>query len=80
MLSISVFTLMMNCQIVFCRAADNWRCLKELEKAAKVYWSCKDRLPPRVLSLSLSLIVCLINKYCHATKDGNTFGIISCRR
>lgn len=30
------------------RAADNWKLLKELEKAAKVYWSAKDRLPPRV--------------------------------
>lgn len=30
------------------RATDNWKALKELEKAVKVYWSAKDRLPPRV--------------------------------
>ncbi|ONK56897.1 uncharacterized protein A4U43_C10F14410 [Asparagus officinalis] len=30
------------------RAADNWKLLKELEKAAKIYWNAKDRLPPRV--------------------------------
>lgn len=32
------------------RAIDNWKALKELEKALKVYWSAKDRLPPRVLN------------------------------
>lgn len=31
-----------------CRATDNWKTLKELEKAVKVYWGAKDRLPPRV--------------------------------
>ncbi|GFZ17696.1 hypothetical protein Acr_26g0009660 [Actinidia rufa] len=31
------------------RASDNWKVLKELEKAIKVYLSVKDRLPPRVL-------------------------------
>ncbi|KAF2294910.1 hypothetical protein GH714_026975 [Hevea brasiliensis] len=31
-----------------CRATDNWKTLKELEKAVKVYWSAKDRLPPRL--------------------------------
>jgi hypothetical protein len=30
------------------RASDNWKTLKELEKAIKVYWDAKDRLPPRV--------------------------------
>lgn len=30
------------------RATDNWKALKELEKAVKVYWDAKDRLPPRV--------------------------------
>jgi len=30
------------------RATDNWKTLKELEKAAKVYRGAKDRLPPRV--------------------------------
>eukprot|EP00268_Persea_americana_P045016 TRINITY_DN4568_c0_g1_i1.p1 TRINITY_DN4568_c0_g1~~TRINITY_DN4568_c0_g1_i1.p1 ORF type:complete len:278 (-),score=49.76 TRINITY_DN4568_c0_g1_i1:992-1825(-) len=34
------------------RAADNWRLLKELEKAIKVYWNAKDRLPPRVFLCS----------------------------
>ena len=34
--------------VVLCRAADNWKFLQELEKAAKVYWNAKDRLPPRV--------------------------------
>ncbi|KAL0419735.1 UNVERIFIED_CONTAM: Thioredoxin-like fold domain-containing protein MRL7, chloroplastic [Sesamum radiatum] len=29
-------------------ASDNWKVLKELEKAAEVYWKAKDRLPPRV--------------------------------
>ncbi|XP_057250371.1 thioredoxin-like fold domain-containing protein MRL7, chloroplastic isoform X2 [Beta vulgaris subsp. vulgaris] len=32
------------------RATDNWKLLKELEKALKVYWNAKDRLPPRVCS------------------------------
>ena len=30
------------------RATDNWKLLKEMEKALKVYWNAKDRLPPRV--------------------------------
>ncbi|CAN4083896.1 unnamed protein product [Withania somnifera] len=29
------------------RASENWKALKELEKAAKAYWSAKERLPPR---------------------------------
>ena len=33
---------------MLCRAADNWKFLQELEKASKVYWNAKDRLPPRV--------------------------------
>uniref|UniRef100_A0A0D9YGS3 Thioredoxin domain-containing protein n=1 Tax=Oryza glumipatula TaxID=40148 RepID=A0A0D9YGS3_9ORYZ len=33
------------------RAADNWKFLQELEKAAKVYWNSKDRLPPRVIEV-----------------------------
>ncbi|XP_057550405.1 thioredoxin-like fold domain-containing protein MRL7, chloroplastic isoform X2 [Amaranthus tricolor] len=32
------------------RGSDNWKLLKELEKALKVYWNAKDRLPPRVCS------------------------------
>lgn len=31
------------------RASDNWKALKELEKAVKVYWESRDKLPPRVL-------------------------------
>ena len=34
------------------RASDNWMVLKELEKAAEVYWKAKDRLPPRVSEIS----------------------------
>ncbi|KAL8462824.1 hypothetical protein ACS0TY_033730 [Phlomoides rotata] len=36
------------------RASDNWRVLKELEKAAEVYWKAKDRLPPRVCEITCS--------------------------
>ncbi|KAG6408361.1 hypothetical protein SASPL_131366 [Salvia splendens] len=36
------------------RASDNWKVLKELEKAAEVYWKAKDRLPPRVSEISPS--------------------------
>lgn len=34
--------------LTFHRATDNWKILKELEKAIKAYWSAEDRLPPRV--------------------------------
>ncbi|CAL1383316.1 unnamed protein product [Linum trigynum] len=37
------------------RASDNWKTLKELEKAAKVYWSAKDRLPPRTVKIDLNI-------------------------
>lgn len=37
------------------RAADNWKVLKELEKAAKVYWSAKDRLPPRTIKIDMNI-------------------------
>ncbi|KQK10401.1 thioredoxin-like fold domain-containing protein MRL7 homolog, chloroplastic [Brachypodium distachyon] len=37
------------------RAADNWRLLQELEKAAKVYWNTKDRLPPRTVKIDLNI-------------------------
>uniref|UniRef100_A0A1D1XTN4 Arginine--tRNA ligase n=1 Tax=Anthurium amnicola TaxID=1678845 RepID=A0A1D1XTN4_9ARAE len=37
------------------RAADNWKLLKELEKAAKVYWSAKDRLPPRTVKIDMNI-------------------------
>ncbi|KAK1428424.1 hypothetical protein QVD17_17258 [Tagetes erecta] len=37
------------------RASENWRALKELEKAAKVYWSAKDRLPPRTVKLDMNI-------------------------
>ncbi|XP_042418874.1 thioredoxin-like fold domain-containing protein MRL7 homolog, chloroplastic [Zingiber officinale] len=37
------------------RAAHNWRMLKELENAAKVYWSAKDRLPPRTIKIDINI-------------------------
>nr|GEU60744.1 thioredoxin-like fold domain-containing protein MRL7, chloroplastic [Tanacetum cinerariifolium] len=37
------------------RASENWRALKELEKAAKVYWNAKDRLPPRTVKLDMNI-------------------------
>eukprot|EP00262_Sarcandra_glabra_P008265 TRINITY_DN21592_c0_g1_i1.p1 TRINITY_DN21592_c0_g1~~TRINITY_DN21592_c0_g1_i1.p1 ORF type:complete len:318 (-),score=70.05 TRINITY_DN21592_c0_g1_i1:378-1331(-) len=37
------------------RAADNWKLLKELEKATKVYWSAKDRLPPRTVKIDMNI-------------------------
>lgn len=37
------------------RATDNWRVLKELEKATKVYWSAKDRLPPRTVKIDINI-------------------------
>ncbi|KAL5219700.1 hypothetical protein ABZP36_024413 [Zizania latifolia] len=37
------------------RAADNWRFLQELEKAAKVYWNAKDRLPPRTVKVDMNI-------------------------
>lgn len=37
------------------RATDNWKALKELEKAIKVYWSAKDRLPPRAVKIDINI-------------------------
>ncbi|KAJ3691769.1 hypothetical protein LUZ61_020933 [Rhynchospora tenuis] len=37
------------------RAADNWKFLMEFEKAAKIYWSCKDRLPPRTVKIDVNI-------------------------
>ncbi|KAI9181624.1 hypothetical protein LWI28_016826 [Acer negundo] len=37
------------------RATDNWKTLKELEKAVKVYWSSKDRLPPRAIKIDINI-------------------------
>lgn len=37
------------------RAADNWKVLKELEKAAKIYWNAKDRLPPRTVKIDINI-------------------------
>ncbi|KAI5656902.1 hypothetical protein M9H77_25695 [Catharanthus roseus] len=37
------------------RASENWKVLKELEKAAKVYWSAKDRLPPRTVKIDINI-------------------------
>jgi hypothetical protein len=45
--------------VMFHRAADNWKFVQEFEKAAKVYWNAKDRLPPRVSMLNvLRLFYC----------------------
>ncbi|KAM7527327.1 hypothetical protein LguiB_030737 [Lonicera macranthoides] len=37
------------------RPTDNWKVLKELEKAAKVYWRAKDRLPPRTVKIDINI-------------------------
>ncbi|XP_004292224.1 PREDICTED: uncharacterized protein LOC101304940 [Fragaria vesca subsp. vesca] len=37
------------------RAAENWKALKELEKAVKVYWNAKDRLPPRSVKIDINI-------------------------
>ncbi|XP_065873863.1 thioredoxin-like fold domain-containing protein MRL7, chloroplastic [Euphorbia lathyris] len=37
------------------RATENWKTLKELEKAVKVYWSAKDRLPPRSVKIDINI-------------------------
>lgn len=37
------------------RAAQNWKALKELEKAVKVYWDAKDRLPPRSVKIDINI-------------------------
>lgn len=37
------------------QATDNWKVLKELEKATKVYWSAKDRLPPRAVKIDINI-------------------------
>uniref|UniRef100_A0A803L4M6 Uncharacterized protein n=1 Tax=Chenopodium quinoa TaxID=63459 RepID=A0A803L4M6_CHEQI len=37
------------------RATDNWKLLKELEMALKVYWNAKDRLPPRAVKLDINI-------------------------
>uniref|UniRef100_A0A0D9V7D1 Thioredoxin domain-containing protein n=1 Tax=Leersia perrieri TaxID=77586 RepID=A0A0D9V7D1_9ORYZ len=37
------------------RAAENWKFLQELEKAAKVYWNTKDRLPPRTVKVDMNI-------------------------
>ncbi|OAY32677.1 thioredoxin-like fold domain-containing protein MRL7, chloroplastic [Manihot esculenta] len=37
------------------RATDNWKTLKELEKAVKVYWGAKDRLPPRTVKIDINI-------------------------
>ncbi|WOH01793.1 hypothetical protein DCAR_0521178 [Daucus carota subsp. sativus] len=37
------------------RASDNWKVLKELEKATKVYWRAKDRLPPRAVKIDINI-------------------------
>ncbi|KAG9446959.1 hypothetical protein H6P81_013087 [Aristolochia fimbriata] len=39
----------------YSRAKDNWKILKELEKAIKVYWKAKDRLPPRTVKIDINI-------------------------
>lgn len=46
------------------RAAENWKALKELEKAVKVYWDAKDRLPPRVCMYICIEFLCCIAEIC----------------
>ncbi|KAK4482353.1 hypothetical protein RD792_009506 [Penstemon davidsonii] len=41
--------------VIGCRASDNWKVLKELEKATKVYWEAKDRLPPRTVKIDMNI-------------------------
>lgn len=36
-------------------ATKNWKTLKELEKAIQVYWSAKDRLPPRAVKIDINI-------------------------
>nr|GMC72517.1 thioredoxin-like fold domain-containing protein MRL7, chloroplastic [Ipomoea batatas] len=36
-------------------ASKNWKVLKELEKAALVYWKAKDRLPPRTVKIDINI-------------------------
>ncbi|XP_043707478.1 thioredoxin-like fold domain-containing protein MRL7 homolog, chloroplastic [Telopea speciosissima] len=37
------------------RATENWKLLKELENAIKVYWEAKDRLPPRAVKIDINI-------------------------
>ncbi|XP_050364515.1 thioredoxin-like fold domain-containing protein MRL7, chloroplastic [Argentina anserina] len=37
------------------RAGENWKALKELEKAVKVYWDAKERLPPRSVKIDINI-------------------------
>ncbi|CAN6439333.1 unnamed protein product [Victoria cruziana] len=37
------------------RIADNWKAIKELEEAAKIYWKSKDRLPPRTVKIDINI-------------------------
>ncbi|CAM8894522.1 unnamed protein product [Rhodiola kirilowii] len=37
------------------RASDNWKVLKELEKAAKVYWENENCLPPRTVKIDINI-------------------------
>ncbi|XP_051118592.1 thioredoxin-like fold domain-containing protein MRL7, chloroplastic [Andrographis paniculata] len=37
------------------RASHNWKVLKELEKAAEVFWKAKDRLPPRTVKIDRNI-------------------------
>ncbi|KAF9615749.1 hypothetical protein IFM89_026206 [Coptis chinensis] len=37
------------------KANENWKFLKELEKAIVVYWNAKDRLPPRSVKVDINI-------------------------
>ncbi|XP_057748119.1 LOW QUALITY PROTEIN: thioredoxin-like fold domain-containing protein MRL7 homolog, chloroplastic [Arachis stenosperma] len=42
-------------KLLFHIASDNWKLLKELEEAIKVYWNAKDRLPPRAVKIDINI-------------------------
>ncbi|KAF3773159.1 hypothetical protein EJ110_NYTH55994 [Nymphaea thermarum] len=37
------------------KIADNWRAIKELEAAARIYWNSKNRLPPRTVKIDINI-------------------------
>uniref|UniRef100_A0A7N0ZTI8 Thioredoxin-like protein n=1 Tax=Kalanchoe fedtschenkoi TaxID=63787 RepID=A0A7N0ZTI8_KALFE len=37
------------------RASDNWKALRELENAAKVYWEAENCLPPRTVKIDINI-------------------------
>lgn len=57
------------------RATDNWKVLKELEKAVKVYLGAKDRLPPRTVKIDINIE----RDLAYALKVGECPQILFCR-